>query len=190
MYWRRKMGYSLRKHPLIRFRDIYLKKVKWKKYKIGCHFHAGKNVNLWAKNTIQIGDYCYLGSGTIINCDVILGKYVFTANNVAFVGRYDHHYQKIGLPILFSPRIKDKDYNWKGSDNITIVEDDVWIGYGAIILSGIRIGKGSIISSGAVVTRDVEPYSIYGGVPAKKISDRFLTAQDLDEHIVKYSKLY
>jgi maltose O-acetyltransferase len=53
-----------------------------------------------------------------------------------------------------------------------IIEDDVWIGRNAIIMPGIRIGKGSIIGAGSVVTKDVEPFSVVGGVPAKLIKKR------------------
>jgi len=53
-----------------------------------------------------------------------------------------------------------------------VIEDDVWIGTNAIILPGRRLGKGSIIAAGAVVTRDVEPYAIVGGNPARLIKRR------------------
>jgi galactoside O-acetyltransferase len=53
-----------------------------------------------------------------------------------------------------------------------IIEDGVWIGSNAVVLPNTRIGKASIIAAGAVVTKDVEPYSIVAGVPAKKIKDR------------------
>lgn len=177
------MGYKRRISLIIRVRDFYLKNIKWRKYNIGKDFHAGKGVFLWAKKRIIIGDYCYLGAGTRIGCDVEFGNFVFTANNVAFVGRYDHYYQEIGKPILFSQRIKDKDYNWKGINQTTIVGDDVWFGYGCIIMSGVTIGKGSIIAAGSVVTHDIGSYSIYGGVPAKKIADRFLTESDKEKHL-------
>lgn len=55
----------------------------------------------------------------------------------------------------------------------TIIENDVWIGEGVIIKSGVRIGTGAVVAMGAVVTNDVEPYSIVGGVPAKLIRKRF-----------------
>jgi len=55
----------------------------------------------------------------------------------------------------------------------TTIEDDVWIGQGSIILSGITIGRGAIIAAGSVVTKDVPSYEIHAGVPAKKIKDRF-----------------
>lgn len=54
-----------------------------------------------------------------------------------------------------------------------IVDDDVWIGYGAIILSGVHISQGAIIAAGAVVTKDVPPYAIVGGVPANILKYRF-----------------
>lgn len=52
------------------------------------------------------------------------------------------------------------------------MEDDVWIGANAVILRNVRLGKGSVVAAGAVVVKDAEPYSIVGGVPAKKISER------------------
>lgn len=54
-----------------------------------------------------------------------------------------------------------------------VIKDDVWIGYGAIILSGVCIGQGAVVGAGAVVTKDVPPYAIVGGVPAKLIRYRF-----------------
>ena len=65
--------------------------------------------------------------------------------------------------------------------NAIHIEDDVWIGANAIILRGVKIGKGSVIAAGSVVTKDVERYCIYGGVPAKKIRQRF-TDEQIEEH--------
>ena len=79
--------------------------------------------------------------------------------------------------------IRDKDYSWKGLNNITHIGDDVWIGYGAIIMSGVNIANGSIIAAGSVVTKDTEPYSIYAGIPAKKIKDRFPTKEEVSKHL-------
>jgi acetyltransferase-like isoleucine patch superfamily enzyme len=58
-------------------------------------------------------------------------------------------------------------------DSKVIIEDDVWIGYGSIVLSGVKIGRGSIVAAGSVVTKDIEPYSIVAGNPAKLIRKRF-----------------
>jgi chloramphenicol O-acetyltransferase type B len=168
---------------LRRLRFFYLVHIKWRHYSFGKNPYIGRTVYMWAKHTIRVGDNFYIGKFSQIECDAIIGHNVMFANRVAIIGRYDHNYQQIGVPTRLASQIRDPDYTWKGLDQAVIIEDDVWIGYGAIILGGIRIGKGSIIASGAVVTSDVEPYSIYGGVPAKKIGNRFNTEDDLNEHI-------
>jgi chloramphenicol O-acetyltransferase type B len=167
---------------LKKIRDYYLVKVKWKKYAIGNNFHAGRGVTLWAKNTISIGNNFYVGRNSQIGCDTTIGDYVIFGSYVSLVGRYDHHYQQVGVPIRIASQIRDKDYNWKGLDSSVIIGNDVWIGHRCILLSGIAIGDGSIIAAGSVVTKDVEPYSIYGGVPAKKIRDRFDSVEELVNH--------
>jgi len=174
------------RQQLLSIRDLYLVKVKWRKYTFGYNFHAGRNVVLWAKNSIIIGNNCYIGRNSQIECNVNIGNEVLIANNVAFVGRYDHHYQQIGVPTRLASQVRDSDYNWLEKDRITIVEDDVWLGFGVIILSGVIIKRGSIIAAGSVVTKDVEAYSIYAGCPAKKIADRFSDVCDFEIHESNY----
>ncbi len=66
----------------------------------------------------------------------------------------------------------------QGYNNAPIViEDDVWIGFRAVVLAGVTIGRGSIVGSGAVVTKDVAPYSVVGGVPARVIKSRVIGDQ-------------
>ena len=171
---------------LIRFikglRDLYLVKVKWRRYSLGRGFHAGRRVVLWAPNELKIGDDCYIGRYSQIECDADIGHSVIMANMVSFVGRYDHHFRHVGTPTRLSRQIRDKDYDWKGADIKVTVGDDVWIGFGAIILSGVTIGEGSVIAAGSVVTKDVEPYAVVGGNPARKICDRFKNEEDLHLH--------
>ncbi len=170
-------------HKLKKLRNYLLKITVWRNYQIGKNFHAGRDVFFWAKNGITIGDNFYIGKYSIIECDAKIGNNVILANHVSLIGRYDHHYQQIGVPTRLASQIRDKDYNWKGLESKIIIEDDVWIGLGSIILSGVKIGKGSIIAAGSVVTKDVEPYAIYGGNPAKKIRTRFESEIDLNNHI-------
>ena len=167
---------------ILTIRDLYLVKVKWKRYSFGRNFHAGRGVVLWARNSISIGDNCYIGRNSQIECNVKIGNDVLIANNVAFVGRYDHHYQQIGVPTRLASQVRDPDYNWLEKDRVTYVEDDVWLGYGVIILSGVTIKQGSIVAAGSVVTKDVEAYSIHAGCPAKKIADRFEKDEDIKTH--------
>jgi len=162
----------------------YLKYFKYASYTIGANFHIGRGVNFWAKNTISIGDNFYMGRNSQIECDVEIGNNVICGNNVAFVGKYDHNFKELGKPTRLSSQIRDKDYQWKGLNSKIIVEDDVWIGYGAIIMSGVKIGCGAIVASGALVTKDVLPYHIVGGNPAKKITERF-TSEEIDFHELK-----
>jgi acetyltransferase-like isoleucine patch superfamily enzyme len=171
-----------------KLRDIYLARVKWRRYIIGKNFHAGARVRLWARNRLEIGKDFYIGRDSQIEADCIIGNQVLFGNKVAIVGKYDHHFQELGKPTRLASQIRDKDYCWKGLDEITIIEDDVWVGYGSIIMSGVRIGEGSIIAAGSVVTKDVESYSIYGGNPAKKIRSRFPTDEDMVKHKILIKK--
>lgn len=168
---------------LKKLRNEFLRRVLFRHCVIGPGFHAGKGVRLWAKNRLVIGSNFYIGRFSQIECDAEIGDNVILANMVSLVGRYDHHYQQVGVPIAFAQRIRNADYDWKGLDSKVVIGDDVWIGLGSIVLSGVTIGEGSIVAAGSVVSRDVEPYSIYAGVPARKVRDRFDTPEDLKEHL-------
>lgn len=169
---------------------LYTRHIKWRRYDIGRNFHCGRGVFLWAKNSLVIGDNFYIGKYSIIECDAEIGNNVIIANRVSLAGRYDHHFQQVGVPTRLASQIRDKDYNWKGLNLKTRIEDDVWIGVGCTILSGVTIGIGSIVAAGSVVTKDVEPYSIYAGNPARKIRNRFDTEEQLAEHIRLYKQNY
>lgn len=166
-----------------KIRNFYLRKVKYRHYQIGKGFYSGARVRIWGKKTIKIGKNFYIGRDSFIESDVIIGDNVIWANRVALVGKYDHHYQQAGVPTRLAMQIRDKNYNWKGLNVMTVIEDDVWIGYGSTILSGVTIKEGSIIAAGSLVTKDVDPYSIYAGSPARKVRDRFDKEGDLQKHL-------
>jgi acetyltransferase-like isoleucine patch superfamily enzyme len=168
---------------LKKLRNLYLCKIKYRKYQIGNGFHSGIRVRLWAKTILNIGENFYIGRDSFIETDCIIGNNVILANKVGIVGKFDHHYQQIGTPIRLASSIRDLDYSWKGLNLTTRIGNDVWIGYGATILQGVNIHEGAIIAAGSVVTKDVESYTIYGGNPAKKIANRFENGQDLEMHI-------
>jgi acetyltransferase-like isoleucine patch superfamily enzyme len=117
-------------------------------------------------------EFTYVGPGCLINAKVEIGRYSMLGPQVAVVGA-DHVYHAAGVPMIFAGRPDLKP---------TIVEDDVWIGARAIVMAGVRIGRGAIIAAGAVVTKDVPPFEIHGGVPARKLRDRFLNDADRSTH--------
>ena len=102
---------------------------------------------------------------------LIIGNYVSIANDVKFILASEHNYKFLST-YPFKVKYCNEKYEALSKGSI-IVEDDVWIGANAIILSGIRIGQGAVIAAGSVVTKDVEPYSIVAGNPAKIIKYRF-----------------
>nr|WP_289662496.1 acyltransferase [Flavobacterium panacagri] len=165
-------------------RNQYLAKIKYRKYSIKSGFHAGVRVRLWAKSTLSIGENFYIGRDSFIETDCIIGNNVIFGNRVAVVGKFDHNYQQIGTPVRLASSIRDFNYSWKGLNLVTYIGNDVWIGYGSTILQGVTIGDGAIIAAGSVVTKDVEAYCIYGGCPAKKISCRFESSEDLKNHLI------
>jgi chloramphenicol O-acetyltransferase type B len=175
---------------LNRARIYILQHTVWRKYSFGNNFHSGRGVVLWAKNGIQIGNNCYIGRFSQIECDTVIGNNVIFANCVAIVGRHDHHYQQIGTPTRLASQIRDTDYNWKGLHEKVVIEDDVWVGYGSILLGGVKIGEGSIIAAGSVVTKDIEAFQIYGGNPARKLKPRFENSDELEEHKLVYTRKY
>jgi acetyltransferase-like isoleucine patch superfamily enzyme len=100
---------------------------------------------------------------------VSLGKYVMFGARVTIVGK-DHRFDLVGTPAIFSGRPPALQ---------TTIDDDVWIGANSTIIAGVCIGRGAIVAAGSVVTRNVEPYSIVGGVPAKHLRFRFEEAEQL-----------
>lgn len=148
---------------------------------LGERVHIGIGSILWAPNSLQIGNDVYIGKNCTIEVDGYIGNYVLIANMVGIIGRWDHDFLAIGRPMSQTPWIGDSDYKGAGLGKKIIIEDDVWVGFGSILLSGIKIGRGAVIAAGSVVTKDVEPYSIVAGVPARQTSVRF-TENEILQH--------
>ena len=148
--------------------------------RLGARVHVGPGSVLWASRSLVVEEDVYIGKYCTIQVNGRIGRYTMIANNVGVVGRLDHDYRVVGTPIRFAPWIGDESASEDQMASVDIGED-VWVGYGAIILSGIRIGRGAVIAAGSVVTKDVESYSIVAGVPAKSVAIRFDDVQ-IEEH--------
>jgi len=129
---------------------------------------TGKNITLedgayFGKgDRITIGDNSGIGTKCQLYGKITIGKDVLMAPEVIILTR-NHKHNKTDVPMRIQGFEDEKE---------VIIEDDVWIGTRAIIMPGVRIGKGSIVGAGSVVTKNVEPYSIVGGVPAKELKKR------------------
>lgn len=134
------------------------------------HVHPTSYISGGARiaRDFRAGPYSFVGDGAWIGPGVSIGAYTMIAPRVAFVGG-DHVTKLAGVPMVFSGRPTMRG---------TSVEDDVWVGYGAIIMDGVTVGRGSIIAAGSVVTRSVPRYEIYAGIPAKSIGRRFASTAD------------
>jgi len=115
---------------------------------------------------IKIGEHCLLNHNNVLQAGkvdgkIIIGNYVHTGPNVMMFA-YNHAFDDLTIPS------KLQDYY----DGDIIIEDDVWIGAGSIILAGVHIGKGVVIAAGSVVNKDVPDYAIAGGAPAKVLKMR------------------
>ncbi len=112
---------------------------------------------------LSIGDRTAVGTNSYLGCsgEIRIGSDVIIGPRLTCIAE-NHIFSDLNTPI-----------KEQGVKNVGIfIEDNVWIGANVTILDGVTIGSGSIIAAGAVVTRAVPPFSIFGGVPAKKIKDR------------------
>ncbi|MFV8819142.1 acyltransferase [Haliea sp. E17] len=132
-----------------------------------CHFGSGV-LKAGPNGSLIVGDRVMLNSGFVITSDEMV-----TIGNDVMIGEYvsirdsDHTYSDIEIPM-----------NQQGITTSPVkIEDDVWVGRGAAILKGVTVGRGAIVAANSLVNKNVEPFSIVGGVPAKQISSRVLTKE-------------
>lgn len=150
-FYIRRQWYRQNKHNLISMGNNF----PIKKVKVGKASYGKLNVHYWGSKNEYLQ----------------IGNYVSIADNVLFSLGGNHNIKSSTLypyKVLFFGEKTEAI-----SKGPIIVGDDVWIGEGACILSGVKIGQGAVIAARAVITKNVPPYTIVGGVPAKIIKERF-----------------
>jgi acetyltransferase-like isoleucine patch superfamily enzyme len=159
------------------WREILMRLLRPAFGRYGRNFIFGPHDHFNFEN-IEVGDDVSLGSGAVLMASesrILIGDKVMFGPNVTVVGG-NHNTSQRGKFMYDVIQKRPED------DQDVVIEDDVWVGCGAIILKGVRIGRGSIVAAGALVNRDVEPYSIVGGVPARVIGVRFGDFETLRNH--------
>ena len=124
-----------------------------------------------------VGDYSYISRRTSLVCTSV-GKFCSIAGS-CMIGAGTHTMRNMSTSPIFTERKNATGYSWTQkstenpySDKIEI-GNDVWIGARVMIVGNVKVGNGAVVAAGAVVTKDVPPYAVVGGIPAKVIKYRF-----------------
>lgn len=147
---------------------FYLKminqKIKYRKMKKGKNSRVGLDVKINRPQNVYIGDNTYVNGGMLFtseNSKIKIGNNCLLSYNIC-LRTYSHNY--IDKKVLIN---KQGEFE----KNI-IIEDDVWVGYGAQIMPGVTLHKGCVIGAGAIVTKDIDEYAVAVGCPARIIKYR------------------
>jgi len=147
--------------------------------KYNCRIEPGAIV----RDMVEIGDHCVIMMGAVLNIGAEIGERTMIDMNVvvggrAIVGKNCH----IGAGTVLAGVIEPP------SADPVIVEDDVLIGANAVVLEGVKVGKGAVVAAGSIVVKNVEPYTVVAGVPAKllkKVDDKTKAKTQLMEELRK-----
>jgi acetyltransferase-like isoleucine patch superfamily enzyme len=121
------------------------------------------NVTIWFPEGVSVGGGSMIGENCFLDgySGLTIGRNVLVAHNASIIAE-DHGFASRRIPIRLQPK----------TTGPIVIGDDVWIGCGARVLKGVTVGTGAIVGAGSVVTKDVPPYSIVGGIPARVLRMR------------------
>lgn len=175
------LGYILRQFRLRNAKKSWREKNKHNQTRVKTIFN---------QDLVEVGNYTYGTiniSSTKDVAKVHIGHFCSIADNVLFMINNEHPLDHVST-YPFKARILSMGGEAESKGDI-IVHDDVWIGNNAMIMSGIEIGQGAVVAAGAIVTKNVPPYAIVAGVPAKIIKYRFDEATRSKLEKIDYSKI-
>ncbi|WP_289287950.1 CatB-related O-acetyltransferase [uncultured Duncaniella sp.] len=155
----------------------------------------------------NIGEYSYVGMNSWV-CIADVGKFCSIANRVN-IGLGNHTINYLSTSPIFTEKYNGTGFSWINKTiappfKRTIIGNDVWIGFGAMVIGGVKIGDGAIIGAGSIVTKDIPPFAIAVGSPAKVIKYRFSeetiekilqnpwwnkSEKDLKQNIIEFQKV-
>lgn len=181
MFLRRFAYYLIRQYIQLKNPTVKIKTAAQVKLK---STFEGKNViGFESRFDGDIGLCSYIGANCNINGKI--GRYTCIASNVCVVqGRHPVDKFVSVHPMFYSIQ-KQNGYTYvekncfeefkyvDTSNHCVLIGNDVWIGANVLLMSGVKVGDGAVVAAGSIVTKDIEPYAIVGGVPAKKIRSRF-----------------
>ena len=166
-------------------RYLNRKKAMSKFAHVGSDFRIESPYNIAGHQNITFSDSTYIGPNAVIystGAKLNIGSH-FVAGPGLTIITGDHRVDFVGKYI---DEVRGND-KLPENDQDVIIGDDVWCGANVTILKGVTIGRGAVVAAGSVVTKDVEPYAIVGGVPAKTIKMRF-TENQMIEHEKQLNK--
>jgi acetyltransferase-like isoleucine patch superfamily enzyme len=169
-------------------------RIAWYEQKFDCRIHIKALLLVQDTSRFTLGNGVFIGANTVLLCmddpKGIKGTAKLSIGNGTSIGEMNNIRAgggsiSIGKKCILSQHInivaanhlikKDQmmiDQEWDKEKNFVVIGDDVWIGTNVSIMPGVRIGNGAVIGAGSVVTKDVEPYAIVAGVPAKVLKYR------------------
>lgn len=151
----RAMMHHLRMARIKVFRNV--------RFEHGSHVSFARGADVRSPHLIEFGHHVSVGKNFTCEVDLRVGSYVLISSNVSVIGK-DHPFDNPELTVYTQHRV----------DNSCVeIGSDVLIGFGSILVGSITIGDGCIVGAGSVVTRDLPPYTICVGVPARPIRRRF-----------------
>lgn len=147
---------------------------------------VNKKAKIYRKTTVfnsKIGSYSYLAKGSSLVYAEI-GKFCSIGHG-SNIGLGHHTLDKLSTSPIFTEKHNGTGHSWTNQSTEypykkVIIENDVWIGSRVMVMGGVRIENGAVVAAGSIVTKDIPPYAVVAGVPAKIIKFRF------DEKTIKY----